>query len=76
MCDPQGRLLVLNLAGGGLSCPAFPAALSRLSQLQSLDLGHNSIKDTAAGAAQVSRVCLAGCLGAGDRLDSDGEACG
>jgi hypothetical protein len=59
VCDPQGRLLVLNLAGGGLSCPAFPTALSRLSQLTSLDLGHNSIKDSAAGAAQVGGLRLA-----------------
>jgi hypothetical protein len=52
-CWPQGHLLVLNLAGGGLSCPAFPAALAKLKRLQSLDLGHNDIQDTMRGAAQV-----------------------
>jgi hypothetical protein len=50
---PQGHLLVLNLAGGGLSCPAFPASLARFKRLQSLDMGHTDIRDTMRGAAQV-----------------------
>ena len=61
MCTPEGRLQKLMLGGAGLSCPRFPAALSRFEELHTLELEIAEFGgDTLANAAKVRvpAVCV------------------
>lgn len=54
VCDNNGSLEVLNLAGAQMQCPEFPAEFGNLTQLKSLDMALNSFSgDTLDHVAEV-----------------------
>jgi hypothetical protein len=50
ICDAEGRLTRLGLAGEDLGCPHFPTQLGELSELRVLNLGGNLLQASTPGS--------------------------